>query len=136
MGHQSTLINNRDKAKQLLSFDGMQYGLCRPTDVDISMDFQQKCFVFVELKTLGAPLTMGQKIHLQGLVDAIVAGGRKAYAILAHHSTPDCDHDVHCATAEVFSVYTGGRGGWDKVHPKTSLDDYIKTIHENHRSSR
>ena len=133
---QSTLINNRDKAKQLLAFDGMQYGLCRPTDIDISMDFQQKCFVFVELKTLGAPLTTGQKIHLQGLVDAIVAGGRKAYAILAHHSTPVADDDVHCAEAEVHSVYTGGQGGWDKIFPLTSLNDYVRMIHETHKSNR
>lgn len=133
---QSTLINNRDKAKQLLAFDGMKYGLCRPTDIDISMDFQQKCFVFVELKTLGAPLTTGQKVHLQGLVDAIVAGGKQATAILAHHSTPECEHDVHCAESVVHSVYTGGRGGWEKIHPLTTLNDFIKLVHETYRSSR
>ena len=131
---QSTIINNRKRASQLLAFDHMQYGKCRPTDIDLSMDWQGKFFTFVELKGGTAPLTIGQKIHLMGLVDAIEAGGREAIAILAHHNTPDTDHDVHVAESIVHSVYQGGQ--WEKINIEIYLDTYITSLHDSYQVSR
>ena len=128
---QSTIVKNRERAKQILAFDGMQYGKCRPTDIDVAMDWQGKTFVFVELKGAGAPLTLGQKIHLTSLVDAIVAGGRKAYAILAHHDTPNCSHDVHVAESSAHSIYSGGNG-WTKLPEGVKLDILINKLHRQH----
>lgn len=131
----SELINNRARAKQLLAFDGMQYGKCKPTDIDVSIDFQQKCFVFVELKGGNQRLTQGQKIHLMGLVDAIVAGGREAHAILANHDTMDTSHDVHVAEATAVSVYSGN-GSWEEINVKKSVDTVIQEIYASYRLSR
>lgn len=128
---ESGLIKNRERAKQLLAFDGMQYGKCRPTDIDVSIDFQGKTFVFVELKGAGAPLTLGQKIHLQGLVHAIRAGGRMAWAILAHHDTPDCEHDVHVGEAKVFSVYDGN--SWSTEAKGKQLHQILEAMHAVHQ---
>lgn len=131
---QSSIINNRKRAAQLLAFDGMQYGKCRPTDIDMAMDFQGKYFVFTELKGGTAPLTIGQKIHLTGLVDAIEAGGREAIAILAHHNTPDTEHDVHVAESIVHSVYQGGR--WERINIEIYLDTFIQNLHNSYQLSR
>ena len=128
---ESKLINNRKRAAQLLAFDNMQYGKCRPTDIDVSMDFQGKCFIFTELKGGTAPLTLGQRIHLTGLVDAIEAGGREAYAILAHHNTPDTAHDVHVAESIVHSVYSGG--SWERMNVEVTLDKVISDIHNAYK---
>ena len=131
---QSKLIKNRNRAAQLLAFDDMQYGKCRPTDIDLSIDFQGKYFVFTELKGRGVPLTLGQKIHLTGLVDAIEAGGREAIAILAHHDTPSCDDDVHVAESIVHSVYQGGR--WERIMLKVTLDKFIESLHNHYQFNR
>lgn len=134
MDRKSAIINNRARASQLLAFDGMQYGKCRPTDVDLSIDFQGNMFIFAELKGRGVPLTVGQKIHLTGLVDAIEAGGKQALAIVAHHDTPNTEHDVHCAEATVHSMYQDG--SWERVLVKKTLDELIKEVHAGYQFGR
>jgi hypothetical protein len=129
---QSEIIRNRPKAKQLMAFDGMQYGKCRPTDIDVSMDWQGKTFIFVEMKTQGAPLTIGQRIHLEGLVRAIVAGGKHAIAILAIHVTPDCEEDVQVSTAIPIMKFDGSEKKWTHMDTPDTLDDMLVELHEEH----
>ena len=129
---ESSLIKNRDRAKQLLAFDGMQYGRCRPTDIDLSMDWQGKTFVFVEMKGRGAPLTLGQKLHLEGLVNAIRAGGKTAWAIVAEHDTAYHEHDVHCAESKVRVVYDGNSWAKENLGEK-SLDSLLQDLHTSHQ---
>ena len=129
---QSKMIGNREKAKQILAFDDMQYGRCGVTDIDFSLDFQGNVFVFGELKSQGAPLTLGQKIHLTGLVKAIRKGGKDAYAILAHHDTPNTSHDVRVSEATVFSVYDGVT--WDRK--TVTVDQFIKKVHSEYLEER
>lgn len=129
---QSELIKNRERCKQILAFDGMQYGLCRPSDIDFSMDFQQKLFILGELKGDRAPLTRGQQIHLEGIVKGLVAGGKEAYALLCHHNTPDCEHDVHVAEATVTKVFDGKK--WHTLTLKISVDKWITNIHNHYVS--
>jgi len=86
-------IHNRARIRQIIDFDGLEWGKLRPTDIDLSIDWQGKTFVFVELKSAGTALTLGQRIHLEGLVKAIRAGGRLAWAVFAHHDT-DVSEDV------------------------------------------
>ena len=125
---QSELIYNRDKAKQLLAFDGMQYGLCRPTDIDLSMDYKGNVFVFGELKEGRKMLTTGQKIHLRYLCDAIANGGTNVVAFLAHHTEKDSENDVRVADAVVYMYYTGdGTGKWKIIEEqRTSVDAFIQ----------
>ena len=130
---ESDLIKNRDRAKQLMAFDDMQYGRCRPTDVDISIDFQGRTFVLGELKGNNMPLTLGQKIHLEGIVKAIRAGGKVAYAFLAHHDTPECEHDVRVAEAVPHKVFNGKE--WFTPE-QTSVHSLLQTIHKEHKENR
>lgn len=99
-------IENRERMGQLLDFDGLEWGLCRCTDIDLSVDWQGRTFVFVEVKSGDAPLTKGQKIHLQGLVKGLRAGGKTAYAILARHHTP-VGEDVIVKDCQIESLYDG-----------------------------
>ena len=129
----SDIIVNRERASQLLAFDGLEWGKCKCTDIDVSLDFQGKTFVFVEMKGKGAQLTLGQKLHLQALVKGLRAGGRTAFAVIGHHDTPSTDDDVHVAEAKVWSVYAGGRG-WYKPEAGTTVKQFIDIIHEEHTS--
>jgi hypothetical protein len=125
----SKLINNRAKAQQILAFDDLKFGLCRPTDIDLSMDWQQKTFVFVEIKTEGALLTKGQQIHLEGLVKAIRAGGKAAYAIVACHQTPTKD-DIHAAECRTAWMYSGEK--WTELDTNERLSDTLDILYSEH----
>lgn len=126
----SKLIRNRERASQLLAFDGMQYGKCRPTDIDLAIDWQGKTFVFVEMKGKGCGLELGQKIHLQHLVNGLRAGGKLAFAIHAHHDTRKTDDDVHVAEALVWSVYDGKK--WHRELTEVTVDEKLAEIHDMH----
>lgn len=132
---QSELINNRERAAQLLAFDGMQYGKCRPTDIDLSMDWQGRYFVFVELKGARKGLTQGQRFHLQALVRAIRAGGKQAIAILANHNTPDTEHDVHVGESTVRMFFDGGPR-WVEVKDEITLDLFLQREYDGYMASR
>ena len=75
----STSFTNRARAEQLIDFRGLQFGKCSPTDIDMSMDWQGKTFVFVEIKGAGKPITAGQKYHLEGLCKGLTRGGKTAW---------------------------------------------------------
>ena len=100
------MIRNRTYMSQAVDFRDLQWGNCRPTDIDLSFDLGGNLFVFVELKFRSSPLTVGQKIHLRGLVDGLRKGGTEAYAILATHETPP-DEMIVAADSYPVMVYNG-----------------------------
>jgi hypothetical protein len=126
---QSTLIRNRKKAAQLLAFDGLLWGTCRFTDIDCSLDWQRKTFVFVEIKTEGVMLPAGQKYHLEALVRAIKAGGKEAYAVVATHETP-LESDVHVAECRTDRIFNGKL--WEIVSTNERLHATLDGLYEKH----
>jgi hypothetical protein len=127
----SEAIVNRDRAGQLLAFDGLSWGKLRPTDMDLSMDFGKRVFIFGEIKGGTRPLTTGQKIHLMALVDAIEKGGLKAYAFLAHHDIKDTDKDVHVAECTMARVYTSG--AWYEPESTPTVLDFMNEVYEGNK---
>jgi hypothetical protein len=128
---QSEVIGDRKRAAQLLAFDGLEWGKIRPTDLDISLDFKQRLFVFGELKQSHASLTVGQRIHLEGLVKGLKAGNRDAVAFLAKHDTPDTEHDVHVAQATVVSFFDGVQWKPPKK-ARTNVKEFIDGCREEY----
>ena len=126
---ESKIIKNRVKAAQLLAFDGLTYGKCKCTDIDLSMDWQGKTFVFCEVKTEGVHLTRGQQYHLEGLVKGLRKGGKEAYAIVAKHQTP-AKQDVHVAQCRTHSVYNGNN--WEIVDTNERLSVTLDELYNEH----
>ena len=125
-------FRNREYGKQLIDFKGLQWGKCKCTDIDLSCDWQGKTFVFVEVKYQTAPLTLGQKIHLEGLVKAITAGGKTAWALVARHTTP-AGTDIEAATCVVDRVYNGNT--WD-IDGERTLEDTMNALYAVHQGER
>ena len=113
---------------QVIDFQGMQYGNCSPTDIDLSMDFKGEVFFFIELKWGHATLPLGQRIHLEHLVNGLREGGKLAYAIHARHDTPRGDVIVG-SDAVVKQCYYGRDHGWEKKE-EVKLHEFIKKKHE------
>ena len=122
-------FTNRERAQQLIDFKGLQFGKCSPTDIDMSMDWQGRTFIFVEVKGLGKPITLGQKYHLEGLCKGLTRGGKTAYGIVVHHETR-ADEDITAHECMVDIVYNGY--GWEKGEQNQTLGGLLEELYENH----
>jgi hypothetical protein len=126
-------IRNRSLVGQVVDFAGLQWGRCKCTDIDLSLDWQGRTFAFVELKYGGTGLTLGQRIHLEALVDGLTAGGKTAYAIHASHNS-GAEGDVQAATAQVVQVYTPE--GWSSEPQGQSLQRFLNELYSVHQQER
>ncbi len=124
-------FHSRKRAAQLMDFKGMAYGKCSPTDIDFSVDFQQKCFIFGEIKGLNRGLTVGQRIHLEGLVKGLRKGGLMAYAVFGQHATRSSEDVMvyDCFNAKVYDgVSWESREGSVGVVMDELYDTYVKRV--------
>ena len=74
------------RARQLLLFDGMQYGNITPTDIDATIEYKDRARIFVEVKGKSKDVPTGQRLLLQRFVDDFRASGKDAIAIIAEHT--------------------------------------------------
>ena len=90
-------IIHKERSLQVKDFSGLQFGKITPTDIDMSVDFGGKLFMFAELKSNGAELPAGQRWHLESLVKACMY---PAAAYIVEHDTP-VDEDIDVANTIV-----------------------------------
>lgn len=125
-------FRNREYAKQLIDFGGLKYGLCSPSDIDLTIEWKGKTFVFVEVKRKGTPLTIGQRLYLENIVKAINAGGKHAVALFVEHEEDDPDKDVLAKDTKVLAAY-GSEEKWVDIKPQScNLKEYIQKIYVHH----
>ena len=82
------LINYPQRAKQIISFEGMERrrGII-PTDIDGFIDYKGGVFVYMEAKLVGAPVTVGQRLALENVVKSHEQSENKACAVIFRHNT-------------------------------------------------
>lgn len=114
---------NRARARQLICFDGMQYGTIMPTDIDGAIEYHDKAAVFFELKYRDTPVPVGQKLALERFVKDIIASGRDAIAIVAEHSVTDPNDDVIVKDCNVREIYHGR--DWRPPHHKYTVGELV-----------
>lgn len=68
--------------KTPILYNGMMFSNRSPTDIDASMDINGECFIFFEVKYDGTETPIGQARHLKSLCDGLIAGGKKATALV------------------------------------------------------
>lgn len=78
-------IENEEYLKMPILFTGMMFSGKSPTDIDASMDFDGKFFIFYEIKTNKGEISRGQARHLYELTKGLIAGGRKAAALVVDY---------------------------------------------------
>lgn len=99
------LIRSRDGAKQLIDFSGIKMFGCYPTDLDLTLEYRGNVFVFVEIKRHGTNITIGQRLYLEHVCDAIEAGGKRCLCAFATHQS---DGDIDAASCIAMSYYSSG----------------------------
>ena len=77
----------KSRATQGRDFTGLRYGNITPTDIDGLIEYQNKCYVFIEAKMQGAEMPSGQRIALERLCDDLQKV-KPTLLILMTHNTP------------------------------------------------
>lgn len=109
-GENRGTIQCKKRMHQVVRFEGIRFGSITPTDIDLSLDYQKKVFVFCEFKLKGTEIQDGQRMHLEALVDGL---GYDAIAFICEHEVDDVSQDVIAAEAKVISYYYYGE--WHKA---------------------
>lgn len=94
-----------DRAKQLISFQGIQYGNITPTDIDQYFEYHNKLFVFSEFKHGNQKIPRGQLLALTRTVDAIEDGGKKAVLFICTHNVHNFEDVIFSKDASVIGIY-------------------------------
>lgn len=130
--------HNRENAKQLISFEGMELDGKRPTDIDAFLEWNDRIRIWYECKYGGAEVPVGQRLALERLVKDARRAGKHGIAMICDHTTK-AGSDVILARCNVREVYMTEGLRWRK--PKFALDafeatsDYIYTIEKKERDA-
>jgi len=94
---QRGVIRNRGFACQIKDFSGLRFGTITPTDIDGMIEYQNRAYVYIELKHQRAELPPGQKLAFQRQCDDMQKVKPTLFIIASH----DTDGDIDVANTEV-----------------------------------
>jgi len=106
------LIVNPERMKQIIDFSGLPCGM---SDIDGLVEWKDKGYIFVEIKTNKTPLPFGQKLALERLVKD-TGQHKKSIAIIASHNVYDSKMRVIAAECIVRNIYSSEDLQWRDVH--------------------
>lgn len=106
------IIYDWQKNKRYIAFDGLQFGMNRPSDVDGLMILPDKTIV-IEYKCGMVGLKPIQRWVLKTLVDDAQTAGKKSIAIIARYFDRDPRNVVDASSCLVTETYINGR--WYEV---------------------
>jgi hypothetical protein len=106
-------IQSRERAKQLISFEGMDLGpRLWPTDFDAAIEWKDRAWLLFEVKHGEKAVPLGQRLALERFVRDVWRGGKKAVAAVVEHYIADPSEDVRLADCQVREVFVGGEFVW------------------------
>lgn len=136
-------INDIENFNKAVDFGSLAVGQMRPTDIDMSFEFDNKVFVLVEFKCGGARCPRGQWWSLTRTVDRIQGGleyqamqegqesaqdmGMGAFLVVAEHERVDVPN---ASSSIVRSVYWKGENKSEGFNGMT-VADFFLTIGKN-----
>lgn len=121
------LIRNESLKTQINDFSKLRFQNITPTDVDGCIEFSGRLFIFIELKSVDAPMPRGQALCLRRIADAISHNGRLAIVIHAEHDTPP-DRQVQAHLAKVKRYYIDRQ--WRDTTRDVTVLEMVRYYHE------
>jgi len=118
-------IKNLKLIAQPCDFKNLRDGKKMPTDIDGFYDHNGTHFIYIEVKSKGKDMTMGQRIALERLCDATQRAGVHSIVLVAEHDT-DKVIDVGNCTVVKYRF----KGNWREAKPctvKKALFSFIKS---------
>lgn len=126
-------IRSRRRAKQLISFEGIEYGeRLWPTDFDALIEWHDKAWLVFEVKVYDKDVPWGQKLALMRFVQDAHKAGKSAVAAVVEHHVLDPEQDVTLADCHVREVYASPECRWRPTRRDMTAqelaDEYIAHI--------
>lgn len=79
-------IRIASRATQLIDYSGIRYGNATPSNVDGVLELDNQLFVILEYKHESAqPMSLGQRLLIERMTDAISSAGKICVAIIGKH---------------------------------------------------
>ena len=129
---------NPERGRQLILFDGLQYGDMSPTDIDGILDGKNRIWLIFEAKLADAPMRKGQRLTLERLVQDAGKAGKHGIAMVVEHEVYDEKENIVLADCVVREIYTTEHPHWwPPYKPMTTKEmadlymDYYGGEHEN-----
>ena len=117
------------RGRQLLLFDGFQYGSITPTDIDGAIDYHGSVWVLFEAKMVGKDVPRGQRVALERLIQGFRRAHTHGIAMIVEHDITDCGRDIYVRECAVREIYTTETMRWRPpkwpITAKGMADAYI-----------
>ena len=102
-------IQHLERYKQLIDYSGMQrHRRITPTDIDGFIDYGGNAFIYMDAKLEGKPLSIGQKIAYENVVNSHEKAKNVACAIIFRHDVP-ADEIIMAHEKYIDIYYTQGK---------------------------
>lgn len=124
------VYQNEDRGRQLLRFDGMQWGAITPTDIDGLIEYRNHLWIMYEAKLEGKDVPQGQRLALERFIQNAYCAHRRGIAMIVEHSVKDTDKDVYLKDCKVRELITTDNQVWRppkfETTAKEITDSYIR----------
>lgn len=123
------VIQNRERARQIIDFSGLRYGNITPTDIDGCIEYQDKGVAFIEIKHRDATMPKGQELALTRLVDNNSTAGKRAVLFVCEHDVDNCEMNIIASRTIVRDIYCNTK--WVDGEGRTlkeCMDIFIKWV--------
>jgi len=128
-GNKRGIINDRDRARQIKSYENIRYGKITPTDIDGCIEYHNKAYIIIEGKYGDTELRGGQKLALERLTDDLEKTNKKILLIFFNHHVKNCNEDIKVAEQQVTLYRRNGR--WNnpnQITVKELCDSFISEV--------
>lgn len=119
-----------ERANQEIDFSGIKYGRITPMDIDGTIEYHNKAFIFYEYKFGNAELPKGQRLAYERLVDKLQG---EATVLVCEHNVTDPSVAINGAEALVREIYYHGKW-WLQNRKRTArqvTDAFINKVNKD-----
>jgi len=118
----------KTRAQQGRDFTGLRYGNITPTDIDALIEYQDKCYIFIEAKKTGAQMPYGQRIALERLCDDLQRVKPTILILMTHNTNANQEIDFANSLVDKYRY----KGEWKTPQNvptvKMLIDSFLKGI--------
>jgi hypothetical protein len=107
---------NEDRARQLIRFDGLQWGTITPTDIDGLIEYQNKLWVLFEAKYDDKDVPKGQRLAMERFIQNVKDANKHGIAMIVQHKVKDTRKDVFMKNCKVREIYTTENPMWKPIN--------------------
>jgi hypothetical protein len=119
-------INNKERMRQVINYDGLRYDTITPTDIDGLVEYKGKAYAIIEMKHRNKDVSKGQLIALERMAEDLSAQGKLVTIFVCEHYVDNPERDVIAAKSIVRMCWFNGVWRIDmRKTLKERLDGFI-----------